>query len=200
VTPAQPVCRKCHRIADVTVANNEAVTRCSQCGEEARYQMPAHPYSDEMRGVIAPRHRSNQAPVKIEESAGLVALSCPQCGGNVKPVEGDTMQCAYCEAVLFLPPRVRMKTGGKLARAPRFWVAFAGPSRKRRELEDGPALVSRPQDKPGLLKRGVTPFPGIELAPVKPGLDVRQLALTSVMTLVSLGIGAAVVFLLSRIH
>jgi hypothetical protein len=183
---------------EVRIEGNMAVTQCPICREQGRFELPAEArgFLAALVGVVSAEQRIDRQSVKVQQTqAGLVALLCPQCGAAVRPADGDTVECSYCKAVAFLPARVRTRGGGQIVQAPIFWVAIRGPSTKRAELEQPRPEATKNAMKAaaGVLKRGISPLPGIELAPPRGGLDWKQLALTVGLTALALLIGGAVI-------
>ncbi|MSP23873.1 MAG: AgmX/PglI C-terminal domain-containing protein [Myxococcales bacterium] len=188
-----PTCKRCRVPLEVRLAADKCATTCPRCQERAEWALPAEArnFHRALNAIISSEQRLDRKCVKIQATqAGLAALLCPQCGGAVRPGVGDTVECPYCHVHAFLPIRARARDGGALAAAPVFWLAFRGPSAMRAVLENPPAHMSTPGTanllavlgRKNALRlssgRAMTPLPGIALAPPRPGLDVRQFALT----------------------
>lgn len=146
-----------------------------------------------LRAVVSEDQRIDRRDVRVQQvDAGLVALTCPQCGAAVKAESGQTVTCAYCRTVAFIPPRARPRGPSRIVKPIDFYASFEGPSPERAALEapKPPDPVARIGAKAkGLFARGLTPLAGIELAPKREGLDVKQLAVTTSLTALALGAG-----------
>jgi hypothetical protein len=199
--PGFPVCRRCRALLEVRVERGVTTTRCAGCGAQARYALPTSLSSESARAVVAEEQRLERREVKVQATAtGLVALTCPQCGAAVKPLDGTTVECTYCRAIAFVPPRARPRGPERIVEPIVFFVAFEGPSPPRAELErpKPPDEKKTTKDKAkNAISRGISPLPGIDLADPKPGLDVRQLALTLGLSAVAITAGY---FLYGAIH
>lgn len=192
-SPGQPVCRRCHVPREVRFEPGGVSTVCTSCGASARYAMPAElqRIAPGARGVVADEQRADRPDVRVAQGdAGLVTLSCPNCGAAVRPSNAQTVECGYCHTLAFVPARARARGPGQLASPVVFWLAFQGPSSARAELEQ----AKPPPEKKTttFFARGLSPLPGIELAAARPGLDAKQLALTAGLTLGALAVGYAV--------
>lgn len=193
VAPGHPVCRRCHAPCTVRFEPGGVATSCASCGTFARYGTPPQlsQSAPAVRGVVADEQRADRPEVRVAQGdAGLVTLACPNCGAALRPSNAQTIECGYCHTLAFVPVRARARGPGQLASPVVFWIAFSGPSAMRTELEQPKA--SGGKLNAGLLSRGLSPLPGIELAPARPGLDVRQLALTTGLTAGALAVGYAV--------
>jgi hypothetical protein len=140
--------------------------------------------------VVADEQRQGHTEVRVQQSpTGLQVLACPNCGASLEASSARSLVCSFCKTTSFLPTQARIRGPGQLVEPIVFWVAFRGPSPTRTALERPRAL----EPKLNLsLGRGIKPLPGIALAPVRPGLDVAQLALTIGLTLGALGVGFVV--------
>lgn len=192
--PGHPRCARCPSLVETHFQGTRLATRCPRCASTAHYELPSEAlhYAGALRAVVADEQRCDRTTVRVQHTeAGLMALVCPRCGAGVRPTDAQTVECSYCKTVSFIPVRARPRTSGRVIAPIVFWVAFQGPSSKRAELEQPPAPDAKAAASAAasFLKRGLRPLPGIELAPVRPGLDVRQLALTTVLSLLALGLG-----------
>lgn len=200
-TPGHPTCKRCRVPLQTRFEGNAVHTQCPACSEQARYEVPAETrhYAQAIRAVVAPEQRVDRERVRIQASErGLGALNCPKCGAAIQPGEGETVTCQYCRAVALLPARARSRSDGQIAGPTIFWVMFQGPSERRIELETPTApsaLEGAIKKTVGVFKRGLTPLPGIELAPQRPGLDGRQLGLTAALSALALAVGGGLVVL-----
>jgi hypothetical protein len=127
-----------------------------------------------------------------------MALLCPQCGAAVQSVTGgggatNTVECAYCKTLAVIPPRARPRGERSLVKPSVFWVAFRGRSPARAKLTE-PTPAVRAGKTLGVFTRGLKPLPGIDLAPRRPGVDVRQWTFTLAMTALALGLGYGLYF------
>ncbi|MGK4003804.1 hypothetical protein WMF31_14325 [Sorangium sp. So ce1036] len=194
--PGHPVCARCAALVEIQFLGMRLATRCPRCTSTAQYELPSEAlhHAGALRAAVASEQRVDRAVVRVQHTqAGLLSLTCPQCGAGVRPTDAQTVECAYCKTVAFMPARGRPRAGGRVVEPIVFWVAFQGPSPERAALERPSAPKPPPAaaDKLHFLKRGLSPLPGIELAPARPGLDLRQLGLTTALTLLALGLGLA---------
>lgn len=199
-SPGHPTCARCHLALDVSFEGDAVVTRCRGCHDRGRCELPAEArtFHPAVQGVVSSEHRVDRQRVKVQQTqAGLVSLLCPGCGAGVRPGEGDTIECPYCKHVAFLPARLRTRGGGDIVEAPIFWVAMRGPSAIRKALESptGEEVTKLLESAKGILKRGLSPLPGIALAPPSRGVDMKQLSLTVGLTALAVTIGAVLVTL-----
>jgi hypothetical protein len=129
--------------------------------------------------------------VRVQATAsGPVALLCPQCGAAVQGVgrNGNTVECAYCKAIAIIPPRARPREQGTIVKPSIFWVAFRGRSPERDALAR-PVAPGSGAKVLQVFTRGLKPLPGIELAPRREGIDVRQWTFALAMTALALAMG-----------
>jgi hypothetical protein len=196
--PGFPVCRSCRQPLECQIAGTRVQTRCGGCGMVAQYAIPSasSSFGPDLRGVVSEEHRLERREVRVQTTqSGVAALTCPQCGAALHGIAGPLVECAYCRTLAFIPPRARPRESGRLVAPSVFWVAFAGPSPERVELE---APGRPPAEKPTkakavqILGRGLAPLPGIELAPRATGIDVKQWTLVVVLTALALGVGYVV--------
>jgi hypothetical protein len=194
--PGYPTCSRCPVLLELRREHNALWARCPSCREEGRYEAPAEAlgFSSALRAVIAHEQRTDLQSVRVQQTqAGLVALLCPHCGAGVRPGDGETIECEYCKTFAFLPARMRTRGGGQIVQAPIFWILLQGPSDCRVDLLrlEAPKLDARAVKAKavGLFKRGLSPLPGIPLAPPRPGLDLRQLLLTLGLSALALALG-----------
>lgn len=197
-----PVCERCRTLVQVHFAQGRIETHCPACAAVASYDLPAEvmSFGVPVRGIVANENRRDKKQVRVQRTqAGLVALACPGCGASVKPPDGALVTCSYCKVIAFVPPAGR--TRSETAKPITFWVAFQGPSKRRARLT---APVGPKEEKLGkkavsFLGRGLKPLNGVELAPVRPGLDTRQLGLTAGLAALALVIGFVLVAIVYRL-
>jgi hypothetical protein len=198
--PGFPVCRACKRPLDVAIEAQVTTATCAGCGAHARYPMPA-PLSalvPKAVGLVADLQHEGRVEAEVRAGeAGVAVLTCPQCGAALTPGDGATIVCAYCHAAAFIPARARPRGTNRTVPPILFFVAFEGPSFARRQLETPrpPTAVVVAMVK-AVFVRGLSPLPGIELAPVRPGFDVKQLALTVSLSALALGVGYLILLLI----
>jgi hypothetical protein len=193
--PGHPVCARCKVPLEIRAEPGGVAARCGRCGEVAHYALPPRvsEQSPAACAVVAEEQRRDRPQVRmVQGAAGIEALACPNCGAGLRPPSERTVECTYCRTVAFVPPRARARGQRKLVHAAPFWIAFRGPSSKRVELERPALPDAKSKLKGGSFFRGVVPIPGIELAPVRPGIDFRQLALTTILASCALGAGYVV--------
>ncbi len=194
-SPGWPVCRSCSVLLQCEAVGGVVSTRCPRCGSQARYAVPhgLEPAVPSVMGVVSELHRVDQLEVRVQSTAsGLQALLCPRCGATVQAGGGNAVQCSYCGTIAAIPPRARLREKGSIVKPTIFWVAFCGPSAKRASLTRPAPAPSVSRGLVGLLGRGLSPLPGIELAPRRPGLDVRQLLFTLGTTAFATGVSYGV--------
>jgi hypothetical protein len=191
-SPGYPVCRPCARPLEVRLGYGGAVeTRCSGCGAAARYEFPVNgaKFSALVKGVVADEHLASRRDAKVQVTqAGPSALVCPQCGAALQAITGSTAQCAYCRTVAYVPARARPRETGQRVRPGIFWMAFRGASPAREALER-PVMQKVEWQAVKFYGRGLPPFAGIDLAPVRPGIDMRHWAVVIGATTLALGVG-----------
>ena len=191
--PGFPVCKKCKRPFDVRIEGKTATTTCAGCGVVTTYALPKELAALAPKVVAAVAEGQRQGRVEAHAKAGdagVVTLTCPQCGAALKAGDGAiTVECSYCHALAFIPSRARPKGPGRIVAPIVFFVAFQGPSTARKNLELGPSVPRNVLAKAkSVFTRGLAPLPGIELAPVRPGVDVKQLLLTVSLSVFAVGV------------
>jgi hypothetical protein len=200
--PGFPVCRACHRVLDVHIDGAITTTTCGGCGSSSKYEKPnaiAAMWPAAV-GVVGEGERQGRVEARIHQGdAGVVTMTCPQCGAALKGSDvASSVECTYCHAIAFIPSRARPKGPGVTVKPILFFVAFNGPSPERQILETpqpmGPAdILKAKSNATGFLSRGISPLPGIDLAPLRGGVDVKQLLLTLSLTALALVIGYLIV-------
>ena len=191
-----PLCESCDKPLDVRFDQGSVTTHCGGCDRTARYDTPS--IGSALVGVVAPEHREGRREVTVTGGAerGAIALVCPQCGASLPPTAAASAECTYCHTVSLIPARARSKQRGVVP-ALTFFVAFRGPTELRRSLEEG-RLVKENVKKGGptpnggvdaMLKRGLVPLYGVDLAPARSGPDPKQLALSLGLTAFAVGVG-----------
>lgn len=198
-----PTCERCARPLDVRFEGRSVATHCGGCDATARYATPT--VDGALVGAIAPEHREGRREVTVMAAVagaagttgeGVTALVCPQCGASLAPTGAASAECTYCHTVSVIPARARSKQRGVVS-ALTFFVAFRGPTELRHALEQGRVLKEGvrkggPGASNGLtsrLSRGLAPLDGVELAPRRTGLDVKQTSLTLTLTAFAVGAG-----------
>ena len=190
--PGYPVCRRCNVALEVRGDASGCEARCPGCGVIARYALPREvsALSTAVRAAVTSDQQVDRREANVDTSGGLSALTCPQCGAALTSI-GRTAECAYCGTRSFVPPQARPRGAGHVAPPIVFFLAFDARSPERIELER-PTKKSGVEKKGFMLTRGLNPLDGIELAPRRTGLDVKQLALTVTLALLALAIGFVV--------
>jgi hypothetical protein len=205
VAPGHPACRKCLTLLTVTLAGDKtASTSCPKCAETGTYTLPdgASALASGLVAAIADEHRTDRPRAK-EAGGGVQTLSCPSCGGPLKLQAYDrTATCEYCHTACLIPVRALLREG----EAPRpriWWLAFSGRSAKRTELESGAGFSLDTYNKAVADAAGYfTPVkprrnligedPGVYEAPEAAGPNLKQLAVTFVLGVAALVIGALI--------
>jgi Zn finger protein HypA/HybF involved in hydrogenase expression len=190
-SPGHPVCRKCRVLFDLRPEGAALVAQCPTCAATARFALSPEiaALAPAARAAVSEEQRLGRQEVNVQAmEAGLVAMTCPQCGAAVKP-DGQTVACGYCAAHAFVPPRARPRGPGRIVKPIVFWVAFDGPSPERKALETPKAAVIDLKLVKGIFTRGLKPIPGIELAEKRAGTDWKQLLLTASLTTLAMVVG-----------
>jgi hypothetical protein len=199
-SPGWPVCRRCCVPLECAVQGTQVATRCPGCGAQARHDVPGmlqeRGATTGLAGVVSDENRVDRREIRVQATAaGPVALHCPQCGAAVQSVgaASNTIECPYCKTLAIIPPRARPRDQGTLVKPAVFWIAFRGRSPARVTLTTpiSPAAAGKVTQ---VFSRGLKPLPGIDLAPRKPGTDVRQWIFTLAMTVLALALGYGVYF------
>lgn len=200
ICPGFPVCKACRRPFDIRFENNLAVTHCSGCQVSASYAMPAEmrSFAPTAIAVVAEEQRHGRVEAKVHAGdSGVVTMTCPQCGAAL---QGDgsssTATCTYCHALAFIPTRARPKGAARLAKPIVFFVAFDGASAARTNLELPKPFDPGKRRLPGggFFSREIEPLPGVDVAPVREGIDVRQWMITIGLTALALVVGYVIVY------
>lgn len=191
--PGVPLCKKCRQPLRIESRAGETLAECGTCGTSSKYAIEPQLAELGVVAIVADEHRIGRVEAKTVAGAeGAMALTCPQCGAALRATGEPTTECTYCHAFVYVPGRARASTQA----APKpvvFYAGFRGPSQRRARLEEGagasPLEVAKKAS--GVLSRGLSAIPGVELAPPKPGIDFRQLLLTLSLTSFALGCGYA---------
>jgi hypothetical protein len=205
-TPGHPVCEQCGVPLEVTLGQGQTTTRCAKCNATAQYALPtdAQSYSEALCGVVASNHGIDQKRARLESVAGgPVALKCPECGAALSASRDRVIQCAFCGASALIPTQARLRDASATLVPEIWWMAFSGPSAKRHSLEwptledpDADLMAKAEGDeavkKLLMEKKSKT----LELAPVKSGVHLPQLALAWLLPLAALALGFALTLLL----
>jgi hypothetical protein len=189
--PGFPVCKACKRPLEVKIEAAAVKTTCGGCGATASYarRTAVAALASTVVGVVAEENREGRAHVQVHEGdAGVVAWTCPSCGAALVPGNAPTVTCAYCKTVAAVSARSRTKEMRRHVPPILFFVAFEGRSTRRSAFENSANLLGGFAVK-AIAFRGLSPLPGIELARVRPGLDVKQLLLTIALSVFALGVG-----------
>lgn len=196
--PGFPVCRACHRVLDVRIDGGITSTHCSGCNVVSQYEKPSaiHVLCPEAIALVSEGQRQGRVEARIHQGdAGVVTMTCPQCGAALKGTDqSSSVECTYCHSLAYIPSRARPKGPGVAVKPILFFVAFNGPSPKRALLETPQPMtekevINQKGKATTLFGRGISPLPGIDLAPLRPGPDVKQILLTVSLTLLALGLG-----------
>ncbi len=198
--PGHPVCRACHTPLAVTVTGpGAASTRCPGCGATGTYAVAdaARAICEALVAVVADEHRTDRPRAQATATqVGVVALSCPGCGGPLTIGDGGRVQtCPFCKATCVVPAKALMRARNQTPAPDVWWILLRGPSAKRRELEapTDEDVVSKAKAAMNLFKPGraadpIGEGPGVYDAPEVPGIYWPQVALTG-----ALGTAAVVV-------
>jgi len=194
-SPGWPVCRRCSLPLDCVAQGTQVTTRCPGCAAQAQHDVPGRllerATATGIAGVVSDENRTGRLEVRVQATAsGPVALLCPQCGAAVQSVGGtsNTVECAYCRTLAIIPPRARPREQGAMVKPAVFWLAFRGRSPARVQLMQ-PVSPTSAGKAMGIFTRGLKPLPGIDLAPRRQGVDVKQWTFTLAMTALALVLG-----------
>jgi hypothetical protein len=208
--PGHPVCRKCHVPLGVSVGEpGVAHTRCPQCGAAAAYALPdaVRRLSGAIVAVVADDHRTDAKRAQATATqAGVVALSCPSCGGPLGvPDGGGIAACSFCGVACIVPLRVRNRARNEKPEPDVWWILFQGASTERRRLEaptDGDAgggvQAALKLFKPGAGAAAIGDAPGVYDAPEVTGIHWPQVALTAALGTAAAAIGMLIYEILLR--
>lgn len=151
-TAGDPTCEKCQVPLGFQRQGPDLRSSCPRCNETRTYRLPpsALGFVPGLVGAMTDEHRSDQLVTRVEDdrgSPGAVALLCPSCGGGLSVSPGQRIaSCAYCRTSSRIPEKTLYRTGDPNVRPEPWWLAFEGPSRKRRLLERDPTLPREPYD------------------------------------------------------
>jgi len=139
-SPGRPLCKTCHGLLDVSVADaHRATATCAACKTSEVYEVPAATVrltDKTLSAILATEHRADRKAARVEKSAGAIAVTCPSCSAPLEVSEGTTFaQCKYCQVTCRIPASVWARMGGKPPRPESMWLAFDGPSRTRHEAQ-----------------------------------------------------------------
>jgi hypothetical protein len=198
--PGHPVCHACHAPLAVSVTGPGTVaTRCPQCGTAATYALAdaARALSPAVVAAVADEHRTDRPRAQVSATeTGVIALSCPSCGGPLGLGEGGRVQtCAFCKAACVVPARSLMRARSQTPAPDVWWILFQGPSAKRRALEaptddaTSKVLAAKNLLVPRRAAEPIGDAPGVYDAPEVPGIYWPQVALTAALGTAAVVIG-----------
>jgi hypothetical protein len=191
--PGHPVCHSCHAPLAASVTGPGAVaTRCPGCGATATYAIAdaARDLYPAVVAAIADEHRTDRPRAQVSATeAGVVALSCPSCGGPLTLGEGGRVQtCSFCKAMCVVPARSLTRARSETPAPDVWWILFQGPSDERRALlaptddvTTSTAKAAVNLFKPGRAAEPIGDAPGVYDAPEVPGIYWPQVALTAAL-------------------
>jgi LSD1 subclass zinc finger protein len=153
-SPGRPVCESCHAFLDVAFTDGgRATATCEVCKTSAAYVVPeaaGRMTKQSLTAVLAAEHRTDREAVKVEQTAGAIAVLCPSCSAALDASDGTRLvRCKYCNTTSHIPTRVWFRLGGKEPKPEPMWLAFIGKSRVRldadreRANEERKAMVER---------------------------------------------------------
>jgi len=173
VATGHPVCPNGHGPVVVSLDGATATrAACSVCRDAATYATPtrATELHHSLAGVIDDEHRTDRPRVRVESTAGAIALACPRCNASLPATEvTSVVTCPFCSAASYLPKRALAKLDPQHKSRP-FWLLFRGPSALRLgrdgNSDDEPASTSpTPPVNPALPAAVVAPAPSLSTAP-----------------------------------
>ncbi len=135
-SPGRPVCESCHAFLGVAFADGgRATATCEVCKTSAEYAVPeaaGRMTKQSLTAVLAAEHRTDREAVKVEQTAGAIAVLCPSCNAALDASDGTRLvRCKYCNTTSHIPSRVWFRLGGKEPKPEPMWLAFVGKSRAR---------------------------------------------------------------------
>lgn len=202
--PGHPVCSQCAVALECALdAWGNVSTRCPHCQSASQYKLPAPTKNlcDTVMAAVCDAHGVGRKQVKLETSAGVVALRCPECGSGLPGSREALITCHYCGVTALLPSRARTRDVGQPQEPAIWWLAFRGPSTKRHALEWQPDLAaddgtdSAPEPdgqsnlKAMLKKKLSKDQSSLELAPKRQGIHLQQWGLRLGLPALALAIG-----------
>ncbi len=148
-TVDDPKCEQCQLPLSFQRQGPELRSSCPRCGQARSYRLPpnASRIAPGLIGVMTDEHRTDQLETRVEEQPGAIALLCPSCGGGLKVAAGERIvTCAYCRTSSRIPEKTFYRSGDPNVHREPWWLAFEGPSKRRRLLERDPTLPREPND------------------------------------------------------
>ena len=140
-SPGHPLCETCHGLLDVGPPGDEGsvTVTCKVCNVSATYVVP--PAARKMtkgalEGLIATEHRSDRAPVKVEQTPGALAVRCPSCNASLPASDASKfLTCGYCNTVSRIPDHTWFQMSGKDPVSESMWLLFRGISALHQEFD-----------------------------------------------------------------
>ncbi len=154
--PGHPLCARCAKPLSVATSTPGALIVSCVCGLQEEHHLGADVRPGAVLGAIGSGHRAGQvAPAAVESGT---AFQCPTCGAPL-PVDGKAriLTCAFCHVASRIPDAAFRKVAAVDPET--IWIAFTGPSARRRELEHEAeeAKIATPQPvKPSSSARALT--------------------------------------------
>lgn len=186
----EPECEVCRVRLGFQRLGSELRSTCPRCAEARSYGLPpiARSLARGLVGVMTAEHRSDQPITRVKddiEHPGAVALACPSCGGGLSVAPGvRVVTCSYCRTSSRIPEKTLFQLGSTDVQPEPWWLAFEGPSTKRRLLERDPAL-------PADLTDTSTDVQDVQLPPKK-RFAPTDVALIVVLPLICLLVAGAI--------
>lgn len=131
--PGRPECASCGGALEIAFGEKGRVDlTCKSCGKTDGYVIPAQARNmskGKLIGVIATQHLADREAVKVERSAGAVAVQCPSCNASLPPPDDSKLvTCKYCNTVSRIPDNVAFLLNGREPVAEAMWLLFKGPT------------------------------------------------------------------------
>jgi DNA-directed RNA polymerase subunit RPC12/RpoP len=139
VTPGNPLCTTCGAPFRPRFHQRGLSLQCVSCGVEHLYCKPVDAPYHELVAAVAPEHRTGAKEVSVETSSQgtAIAVLCPQCGGTLDAKTlGEVISCPFCSTSVVVPARLMKQVSKKAIAKRAWWLAFAGKSPWRIEVED----------------------------------------------------------------
>jgi Zn finger protein HypA/HybF involved in hydrogenase expression len=198
--PGHPVCGSCHAPVEAAPGPGGVEASCRKCGAGGTFGLPsgAEQYNDGLIGVVADAHRTDQRRARLETTAdGPVSLKCPECAGALPATRDRVLKCSYCGTASLIPVQARLRDAGQVLTPDIWWLAFAGPSARRAELEEPP--LPEEKEAKSKLEKLRAKSTDLELVPEQPGRYLPQVLMNLALPSAALAVAVVIYLLLKTI-
>ncbi len=160
-----PTCPRGHGPLRIE-GGRETLCSCSACDFRARYPK-APDFFSPLSAILSNEGRTDLAPAKTVQHEGILSLTCPSCGAPLPATEGSRIvECSFCHLVSRLPGDTGKGKARSMPAPQLWWLAFSGPSLRRKELEKGPERDARSLEEAPLRKDTDPVGQGLKWAPI----------------------------------